>query len=203
MTRRLLPLIASLAVGLLAASGCQSRPAHLLPEDDLSGEAFALVDHRGAPLDFPGDLAGRPAVVTAIYTHCPDVCLMTMAVQRNVRTALGADSSRAAFVTLTFDPARDTPEVLARYAETWRVGDGWRLATASDTATVGSLMRRLGIRTRIAARDTLPDGTPTYHVDHSDKMLLLDAEGRVVETYGGSGAPPAMVADDVRALLSR
>ena len=29
----------------------------------------------------------------------------------------------------------------------------------------------------------------------------LDADGRVVETYGGTSAPPQMVADDARALL--
>lgn len=194
MTRLLLVALVALA------SGCASRPAHLLPEDDLTDDAFALTDHTGAPLAFPADLAGRPALVSAVYTHCPDVCLMTMANVTRVRAALGADTARVAFLTLTFDPARDTPDVLARYARTWRTGDGWRLAT-SDTTTVGRLMRRLGIRTRVAARDTLPDGTPTYLVDHTDKLLLLDADGRVVETYGGNAVRPEMVAGDIRALL--
>jgi cytochrome oxidase Cu insertion factor (SCO1/SenC/PrrC family) len=62
-------------------------------------------------------------------------------------------------------------------------------------------MRRLGIRTAVAARDTLSDGTETVMISHSDKMILLDARGRIVETYGGGSAPPQMVADDARALL--
>lgn len=194
MTRLLLVALVALV------AGCASRPAHLLPEDDLTDGAFALTDHTGTPLAFPADLSGRPVLVSAVYTHCPDVCLMTMANVTRVRADLGADTSRVAFLTLTFDPARDTPDVLARYARTWRTGDGWRLAT-SDTATVGRLMRRLGIRTRVAARDTIPDGTPTYLVDHTDKLLLLDAGGRVVETYGGNAVRPAMVAGDIRALL--
>ncbi|HEX8298755.1 MAG TPA: SCO family protein, partial [Rubricoccaceae bacterium] len=185
-------------VFLAFLAGCASRPEHLAPEDDLTDTSWALVDQDSTALAFPGDLAGRPAVVTAVYTHCPDVCLMTMANVKRIRATLGADTPRVAFLTVSFDPARDTPHVLRAYAETWGARDGWQLATG-DTASVGSLMRRLGIRTSVAARDTLADGTETVMISHSDKLLLLDGDGRVVETYGGTSAPPQMVADDARA----
>ena len=191
---------ALLAAALVVLAACGGRPDHLAPEDDLSAASWTLVDQDSAAFAFPADLAGRPAYVTAVYTHCPDVCLTTMQQTKRVREALGADSASVQFVTLTFDPARDTPAVLRRYAETWRLGPDWRLATG-DTAAVAGLVDRLGIRTRVASRDTLASGRPTYLVDHSDKSLLLDAEGRVVETYGGTAAPPEMVAADVRALL--
>ena len=191
-----------LALAALAVlAGCQpSRPDHLAPEDDLTDASWALVDQDSAALAFPAALAGRPAVVTAVYTHCPDVCLATMANVQRVRAALGADTARVAFLTVSFDPARDTPAVLRSYAETWGIGGDWRLATG-DTATVASLMARLGVRTRVSDRDTLADGRATYLVSHTDAMLLLDAQGRVAETYGGTSAPPQMVADDARALL--
>ena len=184
----------------LALAACSGRPEHLAPEDDLSSASWTLLDTDSSAVDFPDAFAGQPVVVSAVYTHCPDVCLMTMANQRRVRQALGADTARVRFVTLTFDPARDTPSALRRYAETWNTGPGWSLLTA-DSTTTASLMARLGIRTRIARRDTLDSGRPTYEIDHSDTMLLLDADGAVVETYGGSAAPPRMVADDARALL--
>ena len=191
-------LAAGLATALLA--GCAQRPDHLAPEDDLTDGAWSLVDQDSAALAFPSDLAGRPAVVTAVYTHCPDVCLMTMANVQRVRAALGADTARVAFLTVSFDPARDTPAVLRGYAETWNVGGDWRLATG-DTATVANLMARLGVRYEVSARDTFADGRTYYAISHTDKLLLLDAEGRVAETYGGSAAPPQMVADDARALF--
>ena len=189
-----------LALLLVLASGCTDLPEHLAPEDDLTDASWALVDQDGAALAFPAAFSGRPAVVTAVYTHCPDVCLMTMANTLRVRQALGADSARVAFLTVSFDPARDTPAVLRGYARTWGVGADWRLATG-DSATVAGLMDRLGIRTEVSGRDTLADGRTTYLVSHTDKMLLLDGDGRVVETYGGTAAPPQMVADDARALL--
>ena len=189
-----------LAFVCLLLAGCAQRPDHLAPEDDLTDGSWALVDQDSAALAFPAALAGRPAVVTAVYTHCPDVCLMTMANLARIRAALGADSARVAFLAVSFDPARDTPAVLGRYADAWNVTGDWRLATG-DTATVADLMRRLNVRTRVSERDTLAGGRAAYTVSHTDTMLLLDADGRVVETYGGSSAPPRMVADDARALL--
>ena len=190
-----------LLAGLLAlAAGCASRPDHLAPEDDLTDASYALVDQDSTALAFPDALQGAPAVVTAVYTHCPDVCLMTMQNVHRVREALGADTARVHFLTVSFDPARDTPRVLRNYAASWNTGGDWRLATG-DSLTVAGLMDRLDIRTEVSARDTFADGRVYYALSHTDKMLLLDAQGRVVETYGGSAAPPQMVADDARALL--
>jgi cytochrome oxidase Cu insertion factor (SCO1/SenC/PrrC family) len=62
-------------------------------------------------------------------------------------------------------------------------------------------MDRIGVRREHSRRDTLASGETMYSISHSDKALLLDSEGRVVETYGGSAVSPEMVAEDARALL--
>ncbi|MDT0632715.1 SCO family protein [Rubrivirga litoralis] len=196
MTVRL-PALVTLAL-LLAA--CGGRPDHLAPEDDLSDASWSLVDQDADAFAFPDDLAGRPAYVTAVYTHCPDVCLATMQQTKRVREALGADAAAVRFVTLTFDPERDRPAVLRQYADVWDLSDDWTLATG-DPDEVDRLMERLGVRVRVSRSDTLESGAVATLLDHSDLSLLLDADGRVVETYGGSAAPPEMVAEDARALL--
>lgn len=196
MTR--LFLLPALAL-VLAACG-DGRPAHLAPEDDLSSDSWTLVDRDSAAFAFPADLTGQPTVVSAVYTHCPDVCLMTMANMKQVKKALGADTSRVAFATLTFDPARDTPSVLREYAVSWKTGPDWRMLSG-DSTEVARLMDRLGIRSEISRTDTLISGETIYHISHTDKAILLDADGRIVETYGGSAGLPEMIADDARALL--
>ncbi|MEM1054816.1 MAG: SCO family protein [Bacteroidota bacterium] len=190
-----------LAAMAVAVAACQpSTPEHLAVEDDLTDSSWTLVDRDSASITFPADLAGRPTIVAAIYTHCPDVCLMTMANMKQVKRALGADTSRVGFATLTFDPNRDTPTVLRAYAETWKTGPDWRLLTGDSTEVAG-LMDRLNIRYEISRTDTLASGETIYHISHTDKALLLDSEGRVVETYGGSAGIPDMIAQDARALL--
>lgn len=185
---------------LVTLTACQATPDHLEPEDDLTDDAFALVDQNADAFAIPADLQGKPSIVTAVYTHCPDVCLMTMANMTRIHTLLGADTSRIQFATLTFDPERDTPQTLSAYAESWKLEPDWKLLTGAPDE-VARLMDRLRIRTQKETPDTLADGTPHYLVSHSDKAFLLDAQGRIVESYGGSSMIPEMVADDARALL--
>lgn len=184
----------------LALAACSSRPEHLAPEDDLADVEVALLDQDSTAFTFPADLRGRPSLVSAVYTHCPDVCLMTMANVNRIKRELGADSSRVTFATVTFDPVRDTPAVLRAYAQAWKTGEDWHLLTGDSTAIAG-MMERLGVRYEVSRRDTLASGETIYHISHSDKLFLLDAEGRIVETYGGSAAVPEMVVEDARALL--
>ena len=72
---------------------------------------------------------------------------------------------------------------------------------AQAFAGIHEMMERLGVRYEVSRRDTLASGETIYHISHSDKLFLLDAEGRIVETYGGSAAVPEMVVEDARALL--
>ncbi|GAB5537309.1 MAG: SCO family protein [Rubricoccaceae bacterium] len=179
---------------------CEQRPDYLAVEDDLTDTSWALLDQDSSAVTFPADLGGKPMLISAVYTNCPDVCIMTMRNMRAVHEALGADTAAVTFATVSFDPARDTPARLRAYAESWRVGPNWQLFTG-DSTTVASLMDRFDINYEISRRDTLESGTVTYSMSHTDKALLIDAEGRVLETYGGSASPAEQIAGDIRELL--
>ena len=202
------PTTPLLAVFLLLAAGCRSTPEHLAVEDDLADVAFTLVDQDSQAVTFPDDFEGAPTLVGYIYTHCPDVCPMTTANMKRVRDSLGTGSD-VRFVSITFDPARDTPAVLRGYAEAWGLdATDWRFLTG-DSATVAALMGRMGIRYQTdpppTSREAMsrPDtasAPAAYLISHTDEVALLDAEGRLVETYGGSVTPPEILVEDVQAL---
>src|SRR5262249_60080831 len=76
---------------------------------------FALISQDGAPVAL-ADLRGKVVAVTFIYTSCTDTCPMLTALMVRVQDQLGQDfGERIAFVSITVDPDRDTPEVLKQY----------------------------------------------------------------------------------------
>ncbi|MEX2228527.1 MAG: SCO family protein [Dehalococcoidia bacterium] len=76
---------------------------------------FDLVADDGQPFRI-ADLHGEVAVVYVGYTHCPDICPMTLANLAAARQLLPAEvREHVRVVMITADPARDTPELLSRY----------------------------------------------------------------------------------------
>ena len=73
---------------------------------------FALTSQDGAEVTL-GDFRGKVVAVAFIYTSCPDVCPMLTDKMARVQDELGPDfGTEIAFVSITVDPERDTPEVL-------------------------------------------------------------------------------------------
>lgn len=77
---------------------------------------FTLTDSAGQPWRL-SDRRGEALALFFGYTHCPDVCPQTMALLSQAEEALGADADKLTVVLISVDPERDTPEVLARYAQ--------------------------------------------------------------------------------------
>ena len=163
------------------------------------GDAFVLLDQDSARVAFPGDLRGDVVVLGFIYTHCPDVCAMTTANMREVRRRLGAPTD-VRFVSVTFDPARDTPGVLKRYGQLYDLDDTDWLFLTGDSTTVDRLMEAMGVRHRRGYATTTEAGEAVYFIDHSDQITLLDRRGRVHRHYGGSMTPPEILVEDIEAL---
>src|SRR5690606_21261429 len=79
-------------------------------------EPFTLVDHEALP--FTRDrLEGRWTLLVFGYTHCPDVCPVTLAQVRETRALLEQQSPAldVAAVFVSIDPERDTPDRVAAY----------------------------------------------------------------------------------------
>ena len=77
---------------------------------------FTLVSQDGEPVSLR-DFRGKVVAVAFIYTYCTDVCPMLTAHMASVQEKLGsAFGPKIAFVSITVDPERDTPEVLKQYA---------------------------------------------------------------------------------------
>lgn len=166
-----------------------SDPGVLLPQPWPAG-SIELFDPASNPVSL-GDLRGSVVALFFGYTHCPDVCPITLnrlaALQEE---GLGGEVSvEVVFVSL--DPDRDTPERLADF-----VGrlPGRVLALTADEVTVREQARAFGVLVQEREDPSLAEGE--YLVDHTARTYLIDPEGMVVGTI-----PPMAAADEVRAAI--
>jgi protein SCO1/2 len=197
----------------LALAGCggdasesDRRPENTLSldvDERLADTTYALVNQDSAAVSFPDAFLGKPMVLGTIYTQCPNVCPRITANMKSIRGTL--DTSEVHVVTVTFDPHRDTPDRLSAYRTQYGLENtSWPFLTG-DRPTIRRLMDRLGVRHTIKGTDRefpRPDTDSSYIYTHSNQITLIDAEGRVRATYGGSQTPPKLIAEDLDKIQS-
>ena len=169
-----------IALGLLASPALAHEAKHEQHEERLptigAAPEFALTSQDGAQVTLAA-LRGKVVAVTFIYASCPDVCPMLTDKLARVQDALGPDfGSKIAFVSITTDPERDTPEVLKGYAEAFEANlAGWSFLTG-EPAAVLDVAHRYGVAVAKAA-----DG----QVDHTMLTTLIDRQGTMRVQYLG------------------
>jgi protein SCO1 len=185
-----------LAISFLvtALTGC--GPERL---DDYSDVRYELTDQNGETVIFPDDFRGAPLVMGFIYTNCPDICSFITANVGKVYEELD-NPDDTQFVMVTFDPERDTPEVLKKYADAFGMDrEPFRFLTG-DPETIDAFMERISLRTQESFVRELDDGERIYFLNHSDKILLIDQNSRLVFDYGGSMTPVNIIVEDLKKL---
>lgn len=150
------------------------------------------VDQHGEPFDLE-DYRGQVVFVYFGYTHCPDACPATLSEWMEVKELLGDDADEVAFVMLTVDPSRDTPERMGEYLGFWDPEFYGLVMSEEDTVSVTDEWNIL-----YTYRDR--DSTGGYLVDHEISSFVVDPEGNLRLTYP-LGFDPELMAEDVRYLL--
>ena len=151
------------------------NPGDEVPDDplqDQTGAARRLSDWRG-----------RTLAVTFVYTRCPlpDFCpLMDRhfgALQRAIASDAGL-RDRVHLVSISFDPAHDTPAVIAAHANAKGADPRtWSYLTGS-AAALDRLTSRFGV-------STISDKNPAQTLTHNLRTAIVDPKGRLVKVLSG------------------
>lgn len=173
-----------LAIGFSGAGqAAESFPVIGKPAPD-----FALINQQGRSVRL-SQLRGKIVLLNFIYTRCTDVCPVTTAALVRVQTELirrGWWASEIVFVSVSTDPAYDTPKVFSAYAKRYRIDPaGWHLLTGVPRV-VGQVHRQYGIEIR-------PRGQSLQ--DHHLPTFVIDRQGIVLGAYGVNPDPRDVVAD--------
>jgi protein SCO1/2 len=153
---------------------------------------FTLTSQDGARVAL-ADLRGKVVAVTFIYTLCADRCPVLTPMMSFVQDQLGADfGAKIAFVSITVDPERDTPEVLKEYAQAFGADlAGWSFLTGPSEA-IRDVTRRYGV---FASKSTNGD------VDHTFLTSVIDRRGILRVQYLGVRFDPDEFRRDLLSLL--
>jgi len=147
---------------------------------------YELLDRQGRAVNLRSDYAGRPLVVSMIFTSCHHVCPTTTkhlaTAVAAAREALGPDSFDV--VTIGFDVANDTPAAMAAFARRQDVDDKhWRFLAASAD-NIEALSADLGF---------IFFPTPRGF-DHINQSSVINRDGTVYsQVYGVSFELPWLV----------
>jgi protein SCO1/2 len=155
---------------------------------------FSLVDQTNRPVTL-SEFRGKVVAITFIYTRCPlpDYCVRLSnnfaQLQKRFNTRMGRD---LVLLSITFDPDHDSPDVLAKYAETWKANvDGWRFLTG----TLSNVKQVCGM----FGMNFWPDEGLLTHSLHT---AIVDREGKLVANIEGNQFTAVQLGDLVEVTLT-
>ena len=169
-------------------------PSGIVKDPPKAVRDFVLTDQNGQALRL-SDLRGKPVMLFFGYTHCPDVCPVTIADFVQVKKKLGEQGDKVSYVMVSVDGERDTPEVLKNYMKTF---------DTSFIGLTGSTDQVRGIAADFGANFQKQQTTGTsasYLMAHTSFTYLLDGQGRWRLAYP-FGTPTDDITKDVQAILS-
>ena len=175
--------VVALAAGLWLSASFKSAPADpvaaLVYPTPRALTEFNLLDEQKQQVGLK-DLQGHWTLIFVGYTHCPDICPMTMAKLAGMYqdlVKLTPEPLEIWFVSV--DPKRDTPEQLAQYITYFKQAP--IKARTADHKDLFPFIRQLGLM--YAINDGTETNSDRYTVDHSASIALLNPQGAVVAMF--------------------
>jgi protein SCO1/2 len=166
----------------------------LKPGDKVPAGSFVDQNSRKRSL---ADFTGSPVVMTFIYTKCPlpTFCPLMDRHFATLQKTLQADPALKGvhLVTVSFDPATDTPAVLKAHAKTLNADLArWTFLTG-DRDAVDQFAARFGVSVSRAMNDP-------RDITHNLRTVIVDGDGTLAKVYTGNDWSPDQVLADLRGL---
>ncbi len=163
-----------------------------------------LLDVSGRAQRLSSFTHGKITLLTFFYTYCVDPlgCPFVHVTLVNLRERVLADPRLAGavrFVSVSLDPAHDTPKLLSQYAEGFSIDAPfeWRFLTASSVRQLLPVLDDFGQDVSV---DTDGEGRATRTLHHMLKVFLIDSDGDVREIYSLAFLQPEVMFNDLLTL---
>lgn len=165
---------------------------------------FSLTDQDGKILT-PKDFEGKAWAITFIYTECPlpEYCILMSKNFSDLANEIAEDlelSDKVRLLSISFDPAKDTPEKLRAYGLGYlgrdsKAGDFkiWKLAVGDDEK-IRKIADFFGLRYEVDEKDKT-------QFNHSLRTVAIGPDGTVRKVFSGSDWKRSELLDELKASL--
>ncbi|MBF0370127.1 MAG: SCO family protein [Magnetococcales bacterium] len=146
---------------------------------------FALKDADGRLFD-RDRMRGKWSLIFFGYTHCPDVCPVSMGVLTEVYDILQTDTligRELQVIFVSVDPQRDTNPILKEYVSYFNPGF---VGVSGSKPQIDILAKQVGAGYFI---DPPKEGEEGYTVSHSSGIFMVDPRARLVALFQGEQYP--------------
>jgi len=197
MTKKRWLTAAVLVVALLAGGGflVANSGGSDLPVVS-TAPAYTLENLEGKKVTSEEVGGGKVRLVEFLFTNCADICPMTTANMVTIQKKLKEDGlfgDKVEFVSITFDPERDTPEQLQAYAESHGIDqNGWTFLRGTEKET-WKTAEDFG-----AYVEKQPDGNFAHSIT---SLFLVDQDNNVRQVFKmGEEMPTDEVYEEIKKL---
>jgi protein SCO1/2 len=135
---------------------------------------WELVDQRGKPLSSE-HMLGKVWIASFFFTRCPSICPKEQVDFVTILKHVDDLTQPIELVSISVDPAHDTPEVLNAYARKVGAHPRWHLVTGSRDALQDLLVKRFLVD--MGDRKAIEGSADLFDISHSAKLALIDQNG--------------------------
>lgn len=169
--------------------------------EELGSTQHNLVSQNNLNVVFPDFVKNKIVVMNYIFTNCPDICPLSTNNMRLIQERLKKEKiDNVQFVSLSFDPEFDSPEVLKKFAGIRNLDlSNWVFLTGEKSVT-DSIIKKVGVFAVPNDSTIFKNGRKIFYYIHTDRIQLIDPEGRIRKNYKGSTINVDEIVADIKRL---
>ncbi len=172
-----------------------------LPEDKPLGfDAVTLLNQDSSKVLFPDAYKNKILLLAFIYTNCPDICPMTTHNMQLLQEEVKKENLKnIEFAELSFDPGRDKPSVLKEFGDIRNIDYNNFAFLTGKKNDIKKILKNMNILA-LPGDTTVTKSGDVYFFTHTDRIDLIDQNGKIRNEYRGSTAKVQEIMKDLKTL---
>lgn len=173
-----------------------------LPPIGIAGDGRVL-DGDGNSTTLHSLMGDKVVVLSFIYSSCSDAngCPLATHVLEKLQDQLLEDPLQGEgvrFISLSFDPVQDTPEVMKRYGRPYISGDfDWHFLTTRGQSDLDPILESYG---QSVVRDPESEEGEAGNISHILRVYIVDRQLRIRNIFSASYLHADTMLNDIRTL---